>query len=249
MRVLPVIFQISAWAFAPAALIGVSWVLADTYCHMYHRLPTKQLRFQHLKEPDAGEFVIDRAINILTPLTVAYTYFQQELPTRILLSGPGGNQAGAVVSGFFLGLTRLPAYVPPNTVCASSCVRILISVREWEVDPEAYLLFHAGRKEIPPYDDCQPCRFIKAHWPNGPTPTTTRHVMFEWANEISPKVEAFLRSCKSNPLDTYEGIALSGTQLKAIVDNAASYTCDDVRHQDINWLIRNGHVGQLIEAS
>ncbi|AFL52520.1 hypothetical protein USDA257_c39760 [Sinorhizobium fredii USDA 257] len=70
--------------------------------------------------------------------------------------------------------------------------------------------------------------------------------MLEWAEEISPNLASFLKACSKNPLDTYEGIALSGQQVEFVSSGRSDFSCDDIAGQDIKWLMDSGRVGKFV---
>lgn len=59
---------------------------------------------------------------------------------------------------------------------------------------------------------------------------------------FSPHLGSFLRACTKNPLDTADGIVLSGEQLAAISSVRSDFTCDDVAFQGMRWLLDSGRI-------
>ncbi len=241
------LITVGIWICGGLLPIVCAWAAADYYCDTYYRREVQAQKFEQAFQPSPTDFVVDRGISFQTPFAIRNGYRERHQPaSRVLISGPGGNGAAAVLGGYVLRSIGLPLRVPAHSVCASACVGMMLTAGNWTVDPDGFLLFHAGRRYVPPYEDCQPCTFLKEHWPYGNASTSTRRAMLGWANEVSPKLATFLNACSKNPLDTYEGIALSGRQIELIASAKNDFNCDDISNQDVHWLTSTGQVGKFI---
>ncbi len=67
--------------------------------------------------------------------------------------------------------------------------------------------------------------------------------MHAWATEIAPLLGAFISGCSRNPLDTHEGLVLSGAQIDAISNGKNAFKCDDIAVQDANWFVAQSRQG------
>ncbi|WP_296075723.1 hypothetical protein [uncultured Agrobacterium sp.] len=235
--ILPLSFALVACTIALAC-----WGIVHLWCLGFHQTPTRapgtpiQWAGEHLD----SDLILDSTIGWFTPIQIYIAYYQNETrPTRIVLSGPGGDRLGGWLSGLAISTLGMSALVSEGSVCASSCVNTLVTAGSYAVDPKSYLLFHAGKLNPPPFDDCQPCLFIKES-PLYRTSESLQHLMLAWAGDISPKLASFINNCTRNPLNTYEGLALSGLQIAEISSETNPYTCDDIAVQDLNWLTQNG---------
>lgn len=170
------------------------------------------------------------------PIALAIYAATEPAPQRLILASPGGTAASGEMMGWIVNKFMDTEVVVPNGLaCVSACVAVLSGVERRTVEPGGYLLFHAGNND-PRWIDCEPCNFVRAHWPFIGTSEAERHVMLPWARKISPRLEDFLKSCSVNPLDSHEGIALSGSQIDQIRQGTAEFRCDDLREQNLTWM-------------
>lgn len=51
-----------------------------------------------------------------------------------------------------------------------------------------------------------------------------RHVMADWADKLSPRLNELMALCKVNPLDTYTGVTLSGAEFNGLIDGSIAPT-------------------------
>ena len=242
--ILPLYFASGACAIAL-----FFWGLAYWWCLGFHQKPSEVPgpSIQWSGERLDSDLVLDSTIGWSTPIQIFIAYYQNEpRPTRIVVSGPGGDRLGGWFSGVVISKLGMSAIVSERSVCASSCINTLLTSDHYVIDPKSYLLFHAGKLEPPPFDDCQPCLFIKES-PIYRTSESLQHLMLAWAEDISPKLASFINGCTRNPLNTYQGLVLSGLQIAEISSGTNAYICDDIAVQDLNWLTKNGILKRKVE--
>lgn len=237
------------FAFLACAIAVFCWGLAYSWCLVFHPRPSEAPRtpIQWAGERLDSDLVLDSTIGGFTPIQIYIAYYQNEpRPTRIVLSGPGGDRLAGWLSGLAISNLGMSALVSEGSVCASSCVNTLLTSGHYVIDPKSYLLFHAGKHEPPSFDDCQPCLFIKES-PIHRTSESLQNLMLAWAGDISPRLASFINNCTRNPLNTYEGLVLSGRQIAEISSGTNPYICDDIAVQDLNWLIKNGILKRKVD--
>jgi hypothetical protein len=228
----------AVYGFAVVLLPLVVWAACYSYCTLFHSRSKPTTVLEWSGRALESDLVFDSPVTFFSPLQFYSKYLRSDIsPARVLLSGPGGDGLGGWMSGLAIRWLRLPVLVTDNSLCASSCVNIFVTAQTGVIEPNGYLLFHEGVREPPLFDDCLPCNVIKTLWPWGKTPESTKHEMLGWAQELSPNLASFLKSCSKNPLDSADGIVLSGVQIKSIIEGNNDFRCDDIAFQDGKWIV------------
>ncbi|MCW0021393.1 hypothetical protein [Rhizobium sp. BT-226] len=158
---------------------------------------------------------------------------------KIEAKGLGGDEDAAKTIAIAIRSSGLKPVVSDGAACVSACVGVLVESGSWEVSDRGFILFHEGATRAPTdASGCPACRAVATltdAFVTPLTPETTRSKMQVWANVISPSLNDFFNSCTINPLSTYQGMAISGAQLKAIVAGTAP-ACDRISNQTFDWL-------------
>lgn len=140
---------------------------------------------------------------------------------RIWLNSGGGDIDETIRIGELLEKAA-PAIVevPNRATCQSACVLLLAGLPGQKlVAPEATLMFHeAARTSIA--QRCGGCGWLRRWqiWRGRHVLLNTeqRYQMRVWAAELSDKLPILMDLCPINPLDTQDGITLTGRDLEAL---------------------------------
>lgn len=207
-----------AIAFAPIILMSTALGLGKILCES----TASQQNDSFVQFRQDGTLIVQGTMNAhLYGLVKEAVDSTQSPLDRIWLNSRGGDVMEAVRIGRLLEKAA-PSHVevPDRATCQSACVLLLAALPGRKlVAPEATLMFHeiANTSIVRP---CGPCGWLRRWelWRGRHLVLSLedRHRARSWAAELSNKLPALIDLCPINPLDTQDGLTVSGRELEAL---------------------------------
>lgn len=154
---------------------------------------------------------------VLANMVETTVHTSKEPITQIKLISQGGQEvARSRISSYLADLKDVPLEIPDRAICWSACIGILANAPgPVKVSAAATLLFHAGIKRVglasSGFCGCLNRLFV---WFSPLTSSEgERRVMLPWATTINDKLPSLFKLCKKYPLDSEEGMLLTGAEL------------------------------------
>ena len=129
---------------------------------------------------------------------------------QVLLRSPGGVKERADDIVEVLARFSPIMVVKDDSFCLSSCVRIFSGSGEMKVSGGGVLGFHAGRYSSG----------IQLEQPRA-------SVMSQWATSISPALNSYMMTCKTNPFTIAKMFYITLDDIEKISLNQPTRVCDD----------------------
>lgn len=140
--------------------------------------------------------------------------------TKIRINSVGGQEEALnQIRTLFSKLGNIPIEVPDKMICQSACVGVLAHASgPVEVGPAATLMFHAGAKRygLASTGLCGGLNRVSVAISSYITPQSTRRTMLPWAAALSDDLPRLFALCKVHPLDSDQGMSLSGDEFNAL---------------------------------
>lgn len=150
-----------------------------------------------------------------------------DLALDVSINSTGGNGDYSTRLVELLSQRHSVVWLDPDTACISACVQLFASLPSY-ASPSAVLGFHQGRIQ-----NSNRVKFMRTLGV-GPENETNSTIMRPWIARISPKLLAFIDSCKKNPLETDDGIGLRWDEIEQIIEGKNSFTCDEKQSQPLS---------------
>lgn len=149
--------------------------------------------------------------------------------TRVTLNSRGGQSEAMQEIARTLKTTQAVLEVPAGATCQSACVGLLAKAPgQIVIAPNATLMFHAERSRVGLADQ-GPCGWLNAigvwiqrilapidDWFAQLQGRDTTPVMQLWAQQLSPELPKVFALCPTNPLETDQGIFLTGSDVNSL---------------------------------
>lgn len=147
---------------------------------------------------------------------------------RIHINKGGDVAAARLMTDAIKPLAGIPMEVPSIRTCQSACVELLAHAPgPLQIAHEATIMFHAEASRIG-LATCGPCglsnRIMVCLSMHVPIWNRDRRRMLPWANSLSEKLPVLFSLCRINPLDTQNGMTVTGAELNGLRDGSVQPT-------------------------
>ncbi len=134
-----------------------------------------------------------------------------DLPvSTVVLASPGGSKEAADEIVSLLSGYQPTTVLPPDKLCISSCVRVFSGLGDPQIAGQGVLGFHAGRDSS-----------------GRQLPGAEAGVMENWANDLSPALGSYMRTCKRSPFLRSELFLITLDDVKKAITGTPVRLCDE----------------------
>lgn len=152
-------------------------------------------------------------------------------PKTLDIESGGGNYYDAIEIVKMLNENDLLLFVGKKAVCGSTCVYIFSYTRRHFADMDAIFYFHKGKKgELALHEHLSSAKIVEP-------PQNYETMMYQWAEQLSPKLKEFFQTCRIDPINDEKGIFILRREIDDVDNGSIKLNCEEMRNRDTEWAL------------